>query len=209
MAIGLLLAVTDLGSAPAAEFDGWFDTEQAPRFAALPGFLAVRRWAGLDKPNLAIVTLELKDHAALESAAYRAAGDMQASAGGRQFFADRGPILRFEGRQITAGEEAAPMQAQGLLVVASNADPDFQAEYGDWYDQEHLPALRAVPGTLATRRYRAVRSSHQFLSLYHMQTPEVQASAAWKKATDTPWSAKVRPQVRDRLRFVCRLGAAR
>jgi hypothetical protein len=101
------------------------------------------------------------------------------------------------------------MQAQGLLVVASNADPGFQPEYGDWYDQEHLPALRAVPGTLSTRRYRAVRSSRQFLSLYHMQTPEVQASAAWKKATDTPWSAKVRPQVRDRLRFVCRLGAAR
>jgi hypothetical protein len=148
----------------------------------------------------------MTDAAALDSPDYLTASDVNASAKGRELFAGYTRILRFEGRQITPGERATPAEAEGLLVVASNVAPEFEAEYGDWYDREHLPALLAVNGTLGTRRFRAIRSTHQFLSLYHLQSPDVPASAAWKKATDTPWSAKVRPQVRDRLRFLCRAG---
>jgi hypothetical protein len=37
-----------------------------------------------------------------------------------------------------------------------------------------------------------------------MQSPEVCATQAWLKAVETPWTQKIRPNMRDRLRIVCK-----
>ena len=35
-----------------------------------------------------------------------------------------------------------------------NIAPKLEAEFNKWYDKEHIPALAAVPGVLAARRFR-------------------------------------------------------
>ena len=52
-----------------------------------------------------------------------------------------------------------------------NVDPAAEAEFNDWYDAEHLPQLRAVPGVLAARRFRAtdLTSERRYLALYHLR----------------------------------------
>ena len=64
----------------------------------------------------------------------------------------------------------------------------------------------AVPGCLAARHFRIVtgdsEGNQRYLALYHLASPEVQASAAWKKAVDTPWTGRVRPHMRNGLRIV-------
>jgi hypothetical protein len=87
------------------------------------------------------------------------------------------------------------------MNVAPEAEDDFNA----WYDEEHLPALAAVPGTLAARRYRSTEANggtHRYVAIYHLKSPDVPRSAAWKAAVDTPWSARVRPHFRDRIRIL-------
>ncbi len=89
---------------------------------------------------------------------------------------------------------------------AMNVAPEGDADFNAWYDEEHLPALAAVPGTLAARRYRARLDdpdrTHEYVAIYHLASADVTRSKAWEKAVDTPWSAKVSPHFRDRIRIL-------
>jgi hypothetical protein len=116
-------------------------------------------------------------------------------------------LLRFEGTQLTPGAAVAPEGAGGLLLNAMNVAPGAEADFNAWYDEEHLPALARVPGTLAAQRYRSAEAgggSHRYVALYHLESPAVTHSAAWKAAVDTPWSERVRPHFRDRIRILAR-----
>jgi hypothetical protein len=86
-----------------------------------------------------------------------------------------------------------------------NCVPEHEAEFNEWYNTEHVPALAAVPGTLSARRYRGTGADRRYVALYHLASPEVQASAAWKDAANTSWTERMRPHFRDHLRIVaCR-----
>ena len=98
----------------------------------------------------------------------------------------------------------SPEGAGGLLVNAMNVAPEHEAEFNDWYDNEHIPALAAVPGVLSARRFRDLTGSHRYLALYHLKTPEVTFGADWKNAASTPWTERLRPHFRDHLRIPAR-----
>ena len=83
-----------------------------------------------------------------------------------------------------------------------NVDPEHEAEFNEWYDHEHIPSLAAVPGCLCARRFRDNKGTHRYLALYHLTSPDVQASEAWKTAARTPWTERLRPHFRDHLRIV-------
>ena len=86
-----------------------------------------------------------------------------------------------------------------------NPAPEAEGEFNKWYDEEHIPALAAVPGVVCARRFRAASTTLQrYVALYHLESAEVCAGAAWSKAVETPWTAKIRPYMRDRLRIVCK-----
>jgi hypothetical protein len=116
-------------------------------------------------------------------------------------------LLRFEGTQIVPGEAAAPNGAGGLLLNAMNIAAEAEKDFNAWYDEEHLPALARVPGTLAARRYQSgevTGGTHRYVAIYHLKSPDVTRSKAWMAAVDTPWSARLRPHFRDRIRILTR-----
>jgi hypothetical protein len=88
------------------------------------------------------------------------------------------------------------------LLNAMNVAPEAEDDFNAWYDEEHLPALSAVPGTLAARRYKSPEGSHRYVAIYHLESPEVTRSDAWAKAVDTPWSARVGAHFQDRIRIL-------
>ena len=51
---------------------------------------------------------------------------------------------------------------------------------------------------------RATSANRRYVALYHLESPEVQATPAWKSAAGTPWTEKLRPHFRDHLRIVCK-----
>ena len=88
-----------------------------------------------------------------------------------------------------------------------NVAPEAEKEFNAWYDEEHIPALAKVPGTLAARRYRSegdADATHRYVAIYHLKSADVARGEAWKSAAGTPWSERMRPHFRDRIRILTR-----
>lgn len=210
MAKGLLLAAFDFSTAHADEFHDWYDLEHIPERRAIAGFGLCERWIGEEQPTVAVATYDLATIDVLKSDAYAAISHANLSVWSKRVTAMCRRLLRYEGSQV-AGDRAAPEGAGGLLLNAMNVAAEAEADFNAWYDEEHLPALAAVPGTLAARRYRSQEpgGTHRYLAIYHLAAPDVTRSKAWIAAVDTPWGARIRPHFRDRLRILARRYAAR
>ncbi|HVC57799.1 MAG TPA: hypothetical protein VND95_17755 [Stellaceae bacterium] len=73
----------------------------------------------------------------------------------------------------------AKTRGTGLLMVWADIDPEFEAEYHRWYDEEHIAHLLAVPGFLSAGRYVALKGGPKYLALYELEAPEVLRSPAF------------------------------
>ena len=87
-----------------------------------------------------------------------------------------------------------------------NVEPAAEAEFNEWYDTEHIPALAAVPSAmLCARRFRATSANRRYVALYHLASPEVQTTPGLEeRRKDTEWTRKLRPHFQDHLRLVCK-----
>ena len=204
MTKGLLLVAFDYTKAHEDEFHDWYDTEHIPERERVPGFGTCERWISVANPKHAVASYELDSLAVLQSDAYKAIAYENLSVWSKRVGQMAQRLIRFDGTQSNPGDGVAPAGCGGLLVNAMNVDPEHEAEFNDWYDHEHLPALQAVPGTICARRYKDLTGSHRYLALYHLESPEVTFSDAWKTGAGTPWSAKMRPHFRDHLRILSR-----
>src|SRR5260370_6613112 len=73
----------------------------------------------------------------------------------------------------------AKRRGTGLLMVWADIDPEFEAEYHRWYDEEHIAHLLAVPGFLSAGRYVALKGGPKYLALYELESPDVLKSPAF------------------------------
>jgi hypothetical protein len=204
MAKGLLIAAMNMGNVPDDEFHDWYDTEHLPERQRVPGFLVCQRWMGTETRTASVATYDLADVAVLKSPAYVAIAGENLSPWSKRVTSQVERLMRFEGEQIQPGEQLPPDGARGLLVNAMNVAPEVEAEFNEWYDKEHVPALSAVPGVLCARRFRGTSGNRKYVALYHLATPDVQESAEWKQARESDWTNRLKPHFRDHLRLVCR-----
>ena len=206
MAKGTLIAAMDFSTVNTGEFHDWYDTEHLPERVRIPGFLTGRRWIGADDPKISLVPYDLSDVTVLDEPGYRAIGGANLSPWSKRIVGRTKSVLRFEGVQTSPGDAVAPAGAGGLLLVAMTPGAAKDAAFNAWYDNEHLPALAAVPGVLSARRFRSRQGSgSKYVALYHLRAPGVVDSAEWKHASaSTPMPQDVRDTITDRVRLVCR-----
>ena len=204
MAKGILIAAMNIAHAAEDEFHDWYDTEHVPERERVPGFLLCRRWLGAADPKISVATYDLDTIGVLQSPAYQAIAGENLSPWSKRVTGRVERLMRFEGEQILPGDRLPPAEAGGLLLNAMNIEPAFEAEFNEWYDKEHIPALASVPGALCARRFRATAGNRKYVALYHLASPEVQATPEWKSAADSEWTRRLRPHFRDHLRLVCR-----
>jgi hypothetical protein len=204
MAKGILLVAFDFTNAHEDEFHDWYDLEHVPERARIQGFGACDRWISANNPKQAVASYELDSLSVLQSAPYRAIAGENLSVWSKRVTAMCKRLIRFDGEQITPGDQAAPAGAGGLLVNAMNVDPVHETEFNEWYDHEHIATLAKVPGCLGARRFRDDTGTHRYLALYHLTSPDVTLSDAWKQTAKTPWTDRLRPHFRNHLRIVTR-----
>ena len=202
--MGALFAVLDFHGVAVAEFDDWYDTEHIPERRKVPGFLSAQRWLSADGEPLSVALYDLASLDVLASAPYRAIAGENFSPWSKSIIGRCKRFRRYEVVQTLPGDAASPEGAGGLLFVAMNVEPDAEDDFNRWNDTEHLPRLAKVPGVLAARRFRSVVGEHKYLAVYHLASPEVASSKAWSEAIETPWTHRIRPRTRDRVRIVCR-----
>lgn len=201
MALGLVLEIANHAALPDADVSAWYRGTRLPGRAAVSGVLSAERFVNIEDANVSIAVYDLSTVDVAASAAYRAA----ASGEDARIAAASPSLMAFEGRQTLPGEVASPKGAAGLLVNGMSAAPEGEEDFNRWYNEEHIPALSAVPGCILARRFVSTNGCPQkYLALYHLESPDVVKTQAWAKAVETPWTLKVRPHMRDRLRIVCR-----
>jgi hypothetical protein len=204
MAKGTLIAAMNMAQVAPDEFHDWYDTEHVPERQRVPGFLVCERWMGAQDGKVSVATYDLERLAVLKSAAYLAIGGENLSPWSKRVTSRVERLLRFEGDQILPGDQLSPAGAGGLLLNAMNIAPDLEAEFNEWYDKEHIPALGAVPGVLCARRFRGPSGNRRYVALYHLTDPDVVESAEWKQARQSEWTSRLQPHFRDHLRLVLR-----
>ena len=204
MAKGILLVGFDYTNAHADEFHDWYDTEHVPERQHVPGFGLCERWISVANPKQAVATYDLESLSVLDSPAYRAIAFENLSVWSKRVTAMCQRLIRFDGQQILPGDADSPAGAGGLLVNAMNVEAGYEAEFNEWYDHEHIPALSAVPGVMSARRFRDQKGTHKYLALYHLATADVPVTEAWKTSAASPWTEKLRPHFQNHLRILAR-----
>ncbi len=201
---GLLVAGFHYPNIAEDEFDDWYDTEHIPERLSVKGFLNAERWVAADGAKTALATYDLESLAVLKQDSYVSKKGDGRSPWSKRIGRKTDLFCRLTAEQLAPGGEAAPKNAGGLLMVATNIASQVDKDFNAWYDEEHLPALRKVPGCLSGRRFKTDEGAPQYVALYHLKGPEVVTSEVWKNAVETPWTARIRPHFKDTLRLVLR-----
>lgn len=98
-----------------------------------------------------------------------------------------------------------PSSPKGLLLVTMEPPASLEDEFNDWYDSEHFPQRRALPGVDSASRWVCVDGWPRYLALYDLASPTVLDSDAYRAvsgANATPWSKRVLPRTLGRTRVV-------
>jgi hypothetical protein len=89
-------------------------------------------------------------------------------------------------------------------IVETDVLPEFDIDLNAWYDQEHLPGLASVPGTVRAARFVNVDGSPRYHACYDLTSTETLGSAPWLAVRGTSWSSRVRPAFRNTKRTMFR-----
>ena len=101
--------------------------------------------------------------------------------------------------------QAAGQPAPWFYVVETDIKAGAEADFDRWYEEEHLPGLAAVPGTVRARRYLAREESPRYYACYDLASRETFGSPPWLAVRATDWSSRVRPNFINTKRTMFRL----
>ena len=81
-----------------------------------------------------------------------------------------------------------------LVSVGMTPSPENDADFNEWYDDEHIPMLSRAPGWIYSRRCRLLASNDdapQYLAIHGWENDLSFASEGYKEAVSTPWRMAV------------------
>ncbi len=193
---GLLAVWTDIPADIEEEFNRWYDEEHLAERVNIPGFINARRYRSLQGSPKYIALYDTVDAQVLQSDIYLKVLN-NATPWTQRVRPHFQNFVRNEYESIftlgTIPAQAAPY----ILLVRLETDPEHDAEFNDWYNTDHLPALTSVPGVHGARRYRATAGSPKYLAIYELANADIPKSDAWRKAADSPWTLRMRPRHRN------------
>lgn len=94
-------------------------------------------------------------------------------------------------------------QQPAQLLVWTDIDPGFEADFNRWYDREHMAERVALPGFRWARRY-CTNKGRRYLALYRTDSLAAFTSAAYTEAfaNQTAWSKRNLARMVDPVRRV-------
>lgn len=94
-----------------------------------------------------------------------------------------------------------PHDLSRFVYVAQLAIPGaLEQRFTELYDNEHVPALMAVPGVRSCSRFKLVWADTsdmpEYLAIYDVDASDVPKSPEWLKASGTgDWPKEIRPHM--------------
>jgi hypothetical protein len=87
----------------------------------------------------------------------------------------------------------------GLLVALLEPPEEMEEEFNEWYDREHVPERKAIPGIITAQRFMARGGSPKYLALYDLERLEVLESEAYRRVGPdhySPWTRRINRKAR-------------
>jgi len=94
---------------------------------------------------------------------------------------------------------SAGQPAPWHYVVETDVLADAEQDFNAWYEEEHLPGLASVPGSVRARRY-VCDAAPRYHACYDLHTRETFGSPPWLAVRASSWSDRVRPSFRNTKR---------
>ncbi|MCL4744155.1 MAG: hypothetical protein KJZ83_01955 [Burkholderiaceae bacterium] len=216
----LFVRISSVPTEIESAWNQWYDTEHLPNRLDKPGFVAARRYRSIFGEYRYLTLYELSALDALTSAPYLELRAREASCSPQSFEVMTQKLPGFARgvyEQIgpKTGEYLIP-DTSVLFVIGHDVPPNRDEEFNAWYDTEHLPSmLERVPGFVAGRRFRLVESGvpsasgihtpgPKYVTAYDLADENVLETEAFKRETQTPWSAWVRSWYLRRFRILAK-----
>ena len=94
----------------------------------------------------------------------------------------------------------AERKGTALLMVYVDIDPEHDADFNAWYNEEHLQDLLNLPGFLNAARYEALKGGPRYLACYELASVEAVQSEAYQKLRreSSAWSQRISLSTRGR-----------
>lgn len=81
-----------------------------------------------------------------------------------------------------------------ILLVQMDIPTEFEGEFNDWYDGEHIPMLMQVPGWIAAIRYIRIEGEvPKYMTIYKLEGPWALDKREHEMTHQTEWYRRVRP----------------
>lgn len=212
----VLMAKMDPPVGRESEWNNWQDNRHVADRLAIPGFLSARRFTKIENiPKEYAVAGEARYLALYDLASVKVLTDepyrrlrekeaLQPQDSFEKLIFKLPKFARGVYEQIypEQGEYTMP-PTKYVFVVGHEVPRNRQQEFKAWYDTEHIPALQAVQGFLAVRRFilseREVPpmtgrggTLPKYLTIWDIENESVFESDAFRKAAVSPWSSWVR-----------------
>lgn len=187
---GLLVTMTEPPPEMEEEFNAWYDTEHLPERLAIPGFRSARRWVARDLTpgeGKYLATYDLESRGVLDTPEYLAHVGDHLSPWSKRCLGKAVMFRRWACESISPGNRSHSGVAKFLFVAIGDTPDEHEAEFNQWYDQEHIPLLSAVPGVISARRFRDPKGDPRYLALYELEEDSVLEQEDWQAALHTPW----------------------
>jgi hypothetical protein len=187
---GLLVTMTEPPPQMEEEFNAWYDTEHLPERLAIPGFISARRWVARNlNPGEGkyCATYELETPGVLGTPEYLAHIGDHLSPWSKRCLGKAVLFRRWACESISSGNQRQSSVSRFLFVAIGDAPAEHEAEFNQWYDQEHIPLLTAVPGVISARRFKDPSGKPRYLALYELDDASVLECKEWEAALQTPW----------------------
>jgi hypothetical protein len=97
------------------------------------------------------------------------------------------------------------MTPRAVLLVTMEPPAPLEEEFNDWYDLEHFPQRRSMPGFESASRWVCLDGWPRWLAIYDLASGGALQSEAYIAASgprSTPWSRRMLPRTIGRARIV-------
>jgi len=97
------------------------------------------------------------------------------------------------------------MSSNALLLVMMEPPASLEDEFNDWYDTEHFPQRKSMPGFISASRWACVDGWPRWIALYDLESAEALQTAEYLAASgaqSTPWSKRMLARTCGRRRVI-------
>jgi hypothetical protein len=189
----LYLVRMDVAHDHEATFNEVYDKEHVPNLRAVPGVRRVSRYRqpSPTEPRY-LAAYEMDSPAVVESEAWKTAAEL-----GRWPTVVR-PRTMNRHRVVyewVGGNGTLTGKTPYVFWVMMDVEPHREALFNELYDNEHLPLLLKLPGSVNAVRYRTnVAGQPRYLCAYEVENTELPMSKLWNDTSDIGrWKPEVRP----------------